>query len=85
MALKILVGVAGVGKDTYINNNKTDNDLVLSSDDLRIEMFGNLTEGNKHNGEVFNEMNKRLNDNLNKYENIYYNATNLSRKKRKAL
>lgn len=85
MTIKIMVGVAGVGKDTYINKNKTNKDLVLSSDDIRLEMFNDLVEGNKHNNLIFEEMQKRLKENLNKYENIYYNATNLNRKKRKAL
>jgi len=85
MTLKILIGVAGVGKDTYVNKNKGKNDLVLSSDDIRIELYNSLKEGNKHNGEIFEEMRKRVKENINKYDNIYYNATNLSRKNRRGL
>ena len=45
--IKVLIGVAGVGKSTYIKQNKTEKSLVLSSDDLRIELFGSLEAGNQ--------------------------------------
>ena len=37
--VKVLIGVAGVGKSTYIEQHKTEKSLVLSSDELRIELF----------------------------------------------
>ena len=84
--IKILAGVAGVGKSTYINQHKKDNDLVLSSDQLRIEMYGNLEEGNKHNGEVFNELNNRLRQAIKTHDgDIYYDKTSVSRKQRAGL
>ena len=84
--IKILAGVAGVGKSTYINQHKKDNDLVLSSDQLRIEMYGNLEEGNKHNGEVFNELNNRLRQAIKTHDgDIYYDTTAVSRKQRAGL
>ena len=42
--IKVLIGVAGVGKSTYIQKVKTEKSLVLSSDELRIELFGDLEE-----------------------------------------
>lgn len=84
--IKILAGVAGVGKSTYINKHKKDNDLVLSSDQLRIELYGNLEEGNKHNGEVFNELNNRLRQAIKTSDgDIYYDTTAVSRKQRAGL
>lgn len=84
--IKILAGVAGVGKSTYINQHKKDNDLVLSSDQLRIELYGNLEEGNKHNGEVFNELNNRLRQAIKTSDgDIYYDTTAVSRKQRAGL
>lgn len=37
--VKVLIGVAGVGKSTYIEKVKTEKSLVLSSDGLRIELL----------------------------------------------
>ena len=84
--IKILAGVAGVGKSTYINQHKKENDLVLSSDQLRIELYGNLEEGNKYNGEVFNELNNRLRQAIKTHDgDIYYDTTAVSRKQRAGL
>ena len=84
--IEILIGVAGVGKSTYVKNNKTKSSLVLSSDELRKELFGSLEAGNtsEANKIVFSTMDKRLKDaiNSNKYDTIYYDATNLNRKTR---
>lgn len=84
--IKILAGVAGVGKSTYINQHKKENDIVLSSDQLRIELYGNLEEGNKYNGEVFNELNNRLRQAIKTGDgDIYYDTTAVSRKQRAGL
>ena len=37
--VKVLIGVAGVGKSTYIQKVKTEKSLVLSSDKLPIELL----------------------------------------------
>ena len=42
--LKVMVGVAGSGKSTYIESHVTDKDLVLSSDSIRLELFGSLVK-----------------------------------------
>ena len=84
--IKILAGVAGVDKSTYINQHKKENDIVLSSDQLRIELYGNLEEGNKYNGEVFNELNNRLRQAIKTGDgDIYYDTTAVSRKQRAGL
>ena len=85
--IKVLIGVAGVGKSTYIKQKKTEKSLVLSSDDLRIELFGSLEAGNKPDSTpiVFQTLHERMKEALlsKKYDTIFYDATNLSRKLRK--
>lgn len=85
--IKILIGVAGVGKSTYIKHHKTEKSLVLSSDDLRIELFGSLEAGNQPEATpvVFKTLHDRMKEALlsKQYDTIFYDATNLSRKLRK--
>ena len=85
--VKILIGVAGVGKSTYIEQHKTEKSLVLSSDTLRIELFGDLEAGNAPEAipVVFKTLHERMKEALlsKQYDTIFYDATNLSRKLRK--
>ena len=82
MDIYIMAGVAGSGKSTYIKNNKSKNSLVLSSDEIRRELFDKLSQEN--NQLVFETMNKRLIAAIkeNSFDEVYYDATNLSRKRR---
>lgn len=82
MNIYIMVGVAGSGKSSYIRTNKSKNSLVLSSDEIRKELFDKLSQEN--NQLVFETMNKRLIAAVkeNSFDEVYYDATNLSRKKR---
>ena len=85
--VKVLIGVAGVGKSTYIEQHKTEKSLVLSSDELRIELFGYLEAGNAPEAipVVFKTLHERMKEALlsKQYDTIFYDATNLSRKLRK--
>lgn len=85
--IKVLIGVAGVGKSTYIEQHKTEKSLVLSSDALRIELFGDLEAGNAPEAipVVFKTLHERMKEALlsKQYDTIFYDATNLSRKLRK--
>lgn len=80
--VKILIGVAGVGKSTYIQKEKTDKDLVLSSDVIRIELLRDLHQTD--NTKVFEVLHERLFEAIDSdnYETIFYDATNLSHKRR---
>ena len=51
----IMIGLPGSGKDYFINFNKKENDVVVSSDKLREELFGDVND-QTHNNEIFNEM-----------------------------
>lgn len=82
--LNILIGLPGSGKTSYAKKQMINsNTIYLSSDDIRVEMFG--FEDQTHNSEVFNEMNDRTYMALNKGYNVIYDATNLSRKRREQL
>lgn len=85
--VKVLIGVAGVGKSTYIQKVKTEKSLVLSSDELRIELFGSLEAGNILEAipVVFKTLHERMKEALlsKQYDTIFYDATNLNRKLRK--
>ena len=85
--VKVLIGVAGVGKSTYIQKVKTEKSLVLSSDELRIELFGDLEAGNAPEAipVVFKTLHERMKEALlsKQYDTIFYDATNLNRKLRK--
>lgn len=77
--LIVMVGVAGSGK-SYIAHKYSY--PVVSSDDIRAELYGNA-EDQSHNQEVFNEVHKRINAYLKAGQSCVYDATNLSRKRRK--
>ena len=80
--LVIMFGLPGSGKDTLIKNHYF-NYEVLSSDDLRVELYG--FEDQTHNKEVFEEMNRRTKALGRTGKNVVYNATNLNRGRRIAL
>ena len=80
--LTIMVGLPASGKDFFIKNN-IDNALILSSDDLRVELYG--YEDQTHNKEVFEEMNRRTRNAGKENKNVIYNATNINRGRRVTL
>lgn len=74
------VGVAGAGKSTVYGEHYSFAKYV-SSDAIREEVFGDVND-QSHNAEVFNLMLKRTRDFLKNDEDVYYDATNLSAKRR---
>lgn len=92
--VKVLIGPAGCGKSTYtqslINNykNQFDNIVVLSSDEIRFNLFGDLKHQSKQDhAKVFEYMNSEYRKLLQNNNNILiiYDATNLTRKRRHSL
>lgn len=77
----IMIGLPASGKDYYIEKYREENEIVVSSDGIREELFGDVND-QKHNGEVFNEMFKRACAALKNGQNVYYNATNINRRRR---
>lgn len=81
--LYILVGIPGCGKTSLIKAQAKEEHVVLSSDELRVELYG--FEDQTHNGEVFQEMNKRTRAAGKEGKTVWYDATNINRKRRVAL
>lgn len=82
--LIIMCGVPGSGKTHYskeiMENIQDDSFVYLSSDDIRVELFG-FEDQTKHK-ETFAEMNKRCKEYLSQGKSVVYDATSLTRKLR---
>ena len=79
------IGIPGSGKSTYYKNNfNEDKTVLISSDAIRKEVFGDEND-QEHNSEVFELMRKRTIDALKNNKDVYYDATNISSKRRIAL
>ena len=82
--LKIMIGLPGSGKTNFAKSSLMgDNTKYLSSDDLRVELFG--FEDQSQNELVFSKMQKRALEFLAEGYDVIYDATNLARKKREGL
>ena len=80
-ALNIMIGIPGSGKSSYAKKYLLTNNLVyLSSDDIRIELYG--FEDQTHNTEVFERMKRETLIALQNDFDVVYDATNLSKKRR---
>ena len=83
----VLVGLPGVGKSTYINNNKNPNVVVLSTDTIVEEMCVSqgitYTQGFKlFISEATSRFNKRLTNAIKNRSDIVIDRTNLTRASR---
>lgn len=86
--LIIMCGVPGSGKTHFAkklmnffkDQGESDDWVYLSSDDIRVELFG-FEDQTKHK-ETFKEMNMRCIINLREGKNVIYDATSLTRKLR---
>lgn len=81
----MLCGAPGSGKSTKareLASTLPGNWVVVSSDDIRTELFGTRKDQN-HNKEVFNEAHKRIKANLDLKFNVIFDATNCNSRFRK--
>lgn len=79
--LNIMIGIPGSGKTKYAKTGlSTDNTVYLSSDDIRVDMFG--FEDQTHNAEVFERMKRETLIALKNGFDVIYDATNLNKKRR---
>ena len=79
--LNIMIGFPGSGKSSYAKKYLlTNNSVYLSSDDIRIELYG--FEDQTHNTEVFERMKRETLIALQNDFDVVYDATNLSKKRR---
>lgn len=82
--LIVLVGLPGSGKSYYagkLRNQLPEGSIILSSDDLREELFGDATD-QAHNQEIFRELYARMNLHLAGGTSVILDATNTTRKSR---
>lgn len=80
----MIVGLPASGKSKIADElSVKENAIIHSSDSLREELFGDVNECNKNN-ELFQELHKRIKQDLKDSKNVIYDATNISWKRRKA-
>lgn len=79
----VLAGVAGVGKSTHIEQHKSEDSIVISSDAIRKELFGELSQN--ANDKVFQLLYKRAKDAILTDNDVFIDTTALTRKTRKHL
>ena len=84
--LIVLVGVPGSGKSFVAKQLAEVNDdiSIVSSDAIREEFYGDAND-QSHNDKVFRIVNKRLKEGLIAEKKVILDATNISKKRRKAL
>ena len=87
--LFMMMGIAGSGKSFYAELLMINRDGILvkpkihSSDALRAELYNNENEEN-HDNDLFNELHKRIKDDLRNGKDVVYDATNINKKRRRA-
>lgn len=79
----MLVGLPGSGKSTYAEKLRQQGYIIHSSDVIREELTGNMNE-QSFNEKVFYMLHNRIKEDLRQGKDVVYDATNLSRKRRKA-
>ena len=80
----LMVGLPCSGKSTISKQlAEKYNATIFSSDELRIEMFGDVND-QEHNQELFVELHKRIKDCLNNGKSAIYDACNINYKRRMA-
>ena len=82
----VTCGIAGCGKTTWANQYSAEhpNCIVLDSDAIRQELWGNAEE-QKNPSVIFTTMRMRMHEALQKGYDVIYCATNLKRSNRKQL
>lgn len=79
MEIKILIGLPGAGKSTYCKTVKNKQDVILATDDIREELFGE-TFSDRIKDEVFKELINRSIRVLQKNKNLIIDTTFLNEK-----
>lgn len=82
--LLILVGLPASGKSSWVQSRLEEGDVHISSDQIRKELFGDESS-QKDNAKVFEVMKSRAIECLKEGKRVFYDATNISRKRRRAL
>lgn len=86
-ALIMMIGLQGSGKSTLAQSLEIERNGVLSapvvhsSDALRAELYGDETV-QENNEELFNELHRRIREDLKNGKDVVYDATNVNKKQR---
>lgn len=81
----MMIGIPGSGKSTFAEKiAKDENAIVISSDNLREELFDNVWEFKKNNL-LFGEMFQRTHTYLSQGKSVVFDATNIRRSQRKQI
>jgi predicted kinase len=81
----MMIGIPGSGKSTLAEKiAKEESAVVISSDSIREELFGDVWEFKK-NAILFREMFKRAEKYLSEGQSIVFDATNIRRAERKSV
>ena len=78
------VGISGSGKSTWINANTDSNTIVVSPDNIRKELTGNISDQSK-NDLIWTIAFKKIVHALNSGKNVILDATNIESNNRKKL
>ena len=83
--LFMMVGLPGSGKSYHANEALINDECteIVSSDEIRKELLGDEND-QTHSNEVFNEVHSRIKKLFATRKSVVYDATNLSRKRRRA-
>ncbi len=82
--LVVMVGPSGAGKSTYIKQTTATSAVVISSDDIRMKLLGNM-EDQTQNDFVFHAAHTLTKTYLELGLNVIFDATNIKTKDRKAV
>lgn len=77
----MLVGLPASGKSTIAKQITNEHIIIHSSDMLREELYGDINYQGK-NGELFQELHKRIRNDLKNGKSVIYDACNISKKRR---
>lgn len=82
--LIVLIGLPGCGKSTYAAKKKEAGLIVISPDEIREELTGDMSDQSR-NREVFSLAHKRTKEALRHGGSVVFDATNLTRRARNDL
>lgn len=77
----MMIGLPYSGKSYFVNKYKAENDIYISSDDIRKELYGDDSDQTNPN-KVFDIMYKRTCKALSENKSVWYDATNIKSKYR---